>query len=147
MILPAIGIAAAADCLLAIVAWRYEWQKPSAPTRPSVAVLPFANLSGDPSQDYFADGITEDLITDLAKLSGVDVIARNSVFAYKGKPVVLADVGARSRRALSSLKAASGAPASRSASMRNSSTWQLATICGPTGSTAHARMCLPSRTR
>ena len=69
------------------------WQKPSAPERPSVAVLPFANLSGDPSQDYFADGITEDLITDLAKLSGLDVIARNSVFAYKGKPLVLADVG------------------------------------------------------
>ena len=56
-------------------------------------MLPFANLSGDPSQDYFADGITEDLITDLAKLSGLDVIARNSVFAYKGKPLVLADVG------------------------------------------------------
>jgi TolB-like protein len=69
------------------------WQKSSAPQRPSVAVLPFANLSGDPSQDYFADGITEDLITDLAKLSGLDVIARNSVFAYKGKSLVLADVG------------------------------------------------------
>ena len=63
-----------------------------APT-PSVAVLPFTNLSGDLSQEYFADGITEDLITDLAKLSGLDVIARNSVFAYKGKPLVLADVG------------------------------------------------------
>src|SRR5262249_57144306 len=44
-------------------------------------------------QDYFADGCPEDLIAGLAKLSGVDVIARNSVFAYKGKPVVLADVG------------------------------------------------------
>jgi adenylate cyclase len=55
-------------------------------------VLPFANLSGDPSQDYFADGITDALITDLAKLSGLDVIASNSVSAYKGRPVVLADV-------------------------------------------------------
>ena len=55
-------------------------------------MLPFANLGGDPSQDYFADGITEDLITDLTKLSGVDVIARNSVFAYKGKPAALTDV-------------------------------------------------------
>jgi TolB-like protein/tetratricopeptide (TPR) repeat protein len=55
-------------------------------------VLPFANLGGDPSQDYFADGITEDLITDLTKLSGLDVIARNSVFAYKGKPAALAEV-------------------------------------------------------
>ena len=86
------GVAALLIALLAgIFAW--QWQKPSALGTPSVAVLPFANLSGDPSQDYFADGITEDLITDLAKLSGLDVIARNSVFAYKGKPLVLADVG------------------------------------------------------
>ena len=77
--------------LAGIFAW--QWQKTSALGKPSVAVLPFSNLSGDPSQDYFADGITEDLITDLAKLSGLDVIARNSVFAYKGKPLVLADVG------------------------------------------------------
>jgi adenylate cyclase len=76
--------------LSGVFAW--QWQKPSASGRPSVAVLPFTNLSGDPSQDYFADGITEDLITDLAKLSGLDVIARNSVFAYKGKPLVLANV-------------------------------------------------------
>ena len=57
-----------------------------------MAVLPFANLSGDPSQDYFVDGITDALITDLAKVSGLDVIARNSVSPYKGRPVVLADV-------------------------------------------------------
>jgi adenylate cyclase len=78
--------------LIALLAFVFEWQKPFAPQRPSVAVLPFANLSGDSSQDYFADGITDALITDLAKLSGLDVIARNSVFAYKGRPVVLADV-------------------------------------------------------
>ena len=77
--------------LAGIFAW--QWRKPSATGRPSIAVLPFTNLSGDPGQDYFADGITEDLITDLAKLSGLDVIASNSVFAYKGKPLVLADVG------------------------------------------------------
>jgi TolB-like protein/class 3 adenylate cyclase len=78
--------------LIVMAAIGFAWQRSSAPQRPAVAVLPFANLTGDPSQDYFADGITEDLITDLAKLSGLDVIARNSVFAYKGKPVVLADV-------------------------------------------------------
>ncbi|MGX9571272.1 adenylate/guanylate cyclase domain-containing protein [Mesorhizobium sp. f-mel] len=83
----------AAVLLIALVVGIFAWQRPSALQRPSVAVLPFANLSGDPSQDYFADGITDDLITDLAKLSGLDVIARNSVFAYKGKPLVLADVG------------------------------------------------------
>ncbi len=57
------------------------------PDKPSVAVLPFANLSGDPEQEYFSDGITEDLITDLSKLSGLFVISRNSTFLYKGKAI------------------------------------------------------------
>ncbi|NNF96576.1 MAG: tetratricopeptide repeat protein, partial [Halobacteria archaeon] len=51
---------------------------------PSIAVLPFSNLSDDPAQIYFSDGITEDLITDLSRLSGLTVIARNSVFSFKG---------------------------------------------------------------
>jgi adenylate cyclase len=55
--------------------------------KPSIAVLPFVNLSGDTEQEYFSDGITEDLITDLSKLSGLFVISRNSVFLYKGKAV------------------------------------------------------------
>jgi adenylate cyclase len=53
--------------------------------KPVVAVLPFSNMSGDPEQDYFADGMTEDIITDLAKFSGISVVPRNMVFAYKGK--------------------------------------------------------------
>jgi adenylate cyclase len=57
------------------------------PDKPSIAVLPFANMSGDPEQSYFADGMSEDLITDLSKISGLFVIARNSSFAYKGKAV------------------------------------------------------------
>lgn len=57
------------------------------PDKPSIAVLPFLNLSGDAEQEYFSDGITEDLITDLSKLSGLFVISRNSVFLYKGKAV------------------------------------------------------------
>jgi TolB-like protein/predicted Zn-dependent protease len=57
---------------------------PPLPDRPSVAVLPFDNMSGDPEQAYFADGMTEDIITDLSKISGLFVIARNSSFAYKG---------------------------------------------------------------
>jgi adenylate cyclase len=57
------------------------------PDKPSIAVLPFTNMSDDPKQEYFSDGITEDLITDLSKISGLFVIARNSVFQYKGKVV------------------------------------------------------------
>ena len=56
-------------------------------SRPSIAVLPFANMSGDPEQEYFADGISEDLITGLSKLRWFFVIARNSSFIYKGKAV------------------------------------------------------------
>jgi adenylate cyclase len=63
--------------------------------KPSIAVLPFSNMSGDPEQEYFADGMTEDLITDLSKVSGLSVIARNSVFTYKGRH---ADVQEVSRR-------------------------------------------------
>ena len=63
------------------------------PKKPSVAVLPFVNMSGDPEQEYFSDGITEDLITDLSKVSGLFVIARNSVFTYKGKAVKIRQVG------------------------------------------------------
>jgi adenylate cyclase len=60
--------------------------------RPSVAVLPFTNMSGDAEQEYFADGITEDIITDLSKVSGLFVVARNSAFTYKGKPVKVQQV-------------------------------------------------------
>jgi TolB-like protein/tetratricopeptide (TPR) repeat protein len=60
--------------------------------QPSVAVLAFDNLSGDPQQDYFSDGIAEDIITDLSKISGLFVIARNSAFVYRGRAVRVQDV-------------------------------------------------------
>jgi adenylate cyclase len=61
--------------------------------RPSIAVLPFNNMSGDPEQEYFSDGITEDIITDLSKVSGLNVIARHSSFSYKGKPLKVQQIG------------------------------------------------------
>jgi adenylate cyclase len=63
------------------------------PDKPSIAVLPFQNMSGDPEQEYFSDGMTEDLITDLSKVSGLFVIARNSSFAYKGRSVNVQEIG------------------------------------------------------
>ena len=63
------------------------------PDRPSIAVLPFTNISGDSEQEYFSDGITEDIITDLSKVSGLFVIARNSSFVFKGKATNVTQVG------------------------------------------------------
>jgi adenylate cyclase len=65
----------------------------SLPDKPSVAVLPFANLSGDPQQDYISDGITEDITTELSRFSELMVIARNSAFQYKGKAVDIRQIG------------------------------------------------------
>jgi len=62
------------------------------PDNPSIAVLPFDNMSADPEQEYFSDGITEEIITALAKVPDIFVIARNSTFAYKGKPVKIKQV-------------------------------------------------------
>ena len=72
---------------------------PALPDRPSIAVLPFDNLSGDPEQEYFSDGLTEDLITDLSQLSGLFVTSRHAVFQYKGRQApprqVAKDLGVR----------------------------------------------------
>jgi TolB-like protein len=66
---------------------------PALPDKPSIAVLPFANLSGDPQQDYFADGVVEDITTSLSRIRWLFVIARNSSFAYKGRAVDIKQVG------------------------------------------------------
>ena len=63
------------------------------PEKPSIVVLPFDNMSGDVEQSYFSDGITEDIITDLSRINGLFVIARNSAFTYKGRAVKVQDVG------------------------------------------------------
>ena len=66
---------------------------PALPNRPSIAVLPFSNMSGDPEQDYFADGMVEEIITALSRFSNLFVIARNSSFTYKGRDVDAKQVG------------------------------------------------------
>jgi adenylate cyclase len=63
------------------------------PDKPSIAVLPFTNLSADPEQDYFADGVVEDIISGLSRIKWIFVIARNSSFAYKGRPMDVKQVG------------------------------------------------------
>jgi TolB-like protein len=75
-----------------------EGSKPAAgalplPDKPSVAVLPFSNLSGDPAQDYFADGMVDDIVTGLSRIKWLFVIARNSTFTYKGRAVDVKQVG------------------------------------------------------
>jgi len=101
-----LALAAAVAVLIAVLGvglWLRPWQatiEPASvermahpfPDKPSIAVLPFTNMSDDPAQEYFADGMTEDLITDLSKVSGLFVIARNSVFTYKGKAVKVGQV-------------------------------------------------------
>src|SRR5437868_5790164 len=63
------------------------------PDKPSIAVLPFANMSGDPEQEYFVDGMVEEIITALSRIRWLFVIARNSSFTYKGRPVDVKEVG------------------------------------------------------
>jgi len=109
------GVAGAAAVVLlvavaAAVTWLRPWEpavEPASvermafplPEKPSIAVLPFDNLSGDAGQDHVADGLTEDIITALSQVSSLFVIARNSTFVYKGKPVkvqrVAEDLGVR----------------------------------------------------
>lgn len=101
----------------------------------SIAVLPFTNMSGDPEQEYFSDGITEDIITDLSKISGLHVVARNTVFTYKGKSVKVKQV-AQELGIRFVLEGSVRRRGSASASLGNSSTPRTADICGPIATTA-----------
>ena len=93
--------------IAAVVIWIFYWVPAHTPEKvitpektsailsgkPSVAVLPFKNLSGDTEQDYFSDGVTNDIITDLSKFSGVFIIASNTMFTYKNKSVKIEEIG------------------------------------------------------
>jgi Predicted integral membrane protein len=78
--------------LVGIGSWRETGEGLPLPAKPSIAVLPFTNMSGDPDQQYFSDGITEDIITELSRFHALSVIARNSSFAFKGKSVKVQDI-------------------------------------------------------
>src|SRR5204862_6093708 len=83
----------AADLLLPLDEIREPWRPAlPLPERPAIAVLPFDNMCGDPAQEYFSDGISEDIITELSNLRWFFVIARNSSFTYKGKAVHIKQV-------------------------------------------------------
>jgi adenylate cyclase len=73
----------------AIATWRF----PQLPDKPSIAVLPFDNLSGDPQHQYFSDGITEDIITELSRFHGLFVIAGNSSFHYRARAIGVQQIG------------------------------------------------------
>ena len=99
------GAMVALVIIISIGVWNWYWGAPRLepvprekvtfplPDLPSIAVLPFVNMSNDPNQEYFSDGISEDIITDLSKISGLIVIARNSSFTYKGKSVNAQQIG------------------------------------------------------
>ena len=72
---------------------RHAVRPPPMPDKPSIAVLPFANMSGDPEQEYFADGMVEEIITALSRIRWLFVLARNSSFSYKGHNVGIEQVG------------------------------------------------------
>jgi len=136
----AISAAVGAVLVLAVSAW-WLWpttklsrapevaaatstSQPLVAPRLSIVVLPFANLSNDPEQQYFADGITEDLTTDLSHIAHMLVISRNSAFTYKDKPVIRTSRSTRSRSATSwacatCSKGASSVRATTSASTRS----------------------------
>jgi TolB-like protein len=102
----ALGIGAIAVVIAALFLWQFLLRSSpppgevaskakmayDLPEQPSIAVLPFVNMSGDPKEESFSDGITESIITALAKVPGLFVIARNSTFTYKGKPVKVKQV-------------------------------------------------------
>ena len=113
----------------------------SLPDKPSIAVLSFANMSGDPDQEYFADGMVEEIITALSRIRWLFVIARNSTFTYKGQAVDVKQVG----RELGVRYVLEGSV--RKAGGRVRSRPKPARICGPTVSTGHCKKYSISRTR
>ena len=119
---------------------------PAVPDKPSIAVLPFANMSGDPEQEYFVDGMVEEIITALSRIRWLFVIARNSSFTYKGRAIDVSRSAASWACATCS-KALCAKPATGCASPGSGSTRPPAHISGPIASTARSKKSSTSRTR
>jgi adenylate cyclase len=153
-------LAAALAALLAVAAGGAWWlvnanrsppvasntPPPLAGQRYSIVLLPFANLSGDPSQEYLADALTDQLTTSLARLPGTFVIARNTAFTYKGKPVDAKGIG-RDLGVRYVLEGSVQPSSNQVRSTPNSSTPTAAPIFGPNNSTPPAPICCRRRTR
>ena len=117
------------------------------PDKPSIAVLPFQNLSGDPEQEYFADGIVEDIITALSRMRWLFVIARNSSFTYKGRAVDVKQVGRELGRALRARRQRAQGREPGAHQRDSSSMPRPERISGQTASTARSRTSLTCRIR
>jgi len=118
------------------------------PDKPSIAVLPFQNMSGDPEQDYFADGMVEEIITALSRIRWLFVIARNSSFTYKGQAIDVKQVGRELgvRYVLEgSVRKAGGRAVC--VLLHSLSTREAVHICGPTVSMEHSKKFSTSRIR
>ncbi len=117
---------------------------PPPPKHLSIVVLPFDNLSGDPKQDYFADGITDNLTTDLSRIRNSFVIARNTAFTYKGKAVDAKEIGKELgvRYVLEGSVARDGNRVRVNAQLIDA---EAARIFGPTGSTKILPTCSSSK--
>src|SRR5207247_279342 len=133
-----------ADRWASALAFAEALATPAGPRPPSVAVLPFLNLSADPENEYFADGITEDVIAHLSKIRALKVISRTSVMAFKQREQSLREIGARLEVA-TLLEAACGVPASGCGSWRSSSTQNRTDTSGPRRTTVGSPMSSRSR--
>jgi hypothetical protein len=117
---------------------------PPLPDKPSIAVLPFLNVSGDPMQAYFSDGITNDMITELSRFRSMFVIARHSSFAYRGRAVKVQQIG-RELGVHYVVEGSVSRVVTGSGSVPSSSTPRPVITSGRTATTARLRRSLPFR--
>jgi adenylate cyclase len=122
------------------------FESQTAPPRLSIVVLPFANIGDDPQQEHFVDGVTDSLTTDLSRIRGAIVIARNTAYTYKGKPLDARTIG-RELNVRFVLEGSVQRGGAACASMSSSSTPKRAVISGLSGSISQSPISLTCRTK